>query len=272
MHEFCGDTDAISGENGEEIIQNDEEISPNEQHFMCPDLGGKSSSGLPLQHLPRRFTLGSARLHDDSAPEIASPARRGSGDSTGDTQSPLARSDMSAELHQSAAATRLLERRWQAGGPRCYERRQPSASGARPRADSLGPTGSRSGVDPADPSQSSRNHEAAADTGSSSGFSVPLHPILRALKPHKILVRRTLLHQRQEHPVRDRVQDPLRPELMLHRLRHHVHAYKKGVMKLVNYKTKFGLACCSTGEPNTIEEALDDARWKKAMEEEHMAL
>ena len=48
---------------------------------------------------------------------------------------------------------------------------------------------------------------------------------------------------------------------------------QKGVTKPVNYKqiTKFGLAC-SIGEPNTLEEALSDARWENAMEEECMAL
>lgn len=48
---------------------------------------------------------------------------------------------------------------------------------------------------------------------------------------------------------------------------------QKGVTKPVNYKqiTKFGLAC-STCEQSTLEEALSDTWWKKAMEEEHMAL
>lgn len=47
----------------------------------------------------------------------------------------------------------------------------------------------------------------------------------------------------------------------------------KGVIQPVNYMhiTKFGLAC-STGEPNTFEEALGDEHWIKAMEEEHVAL
>ena len=47
---------------------------------------------------------------------------------------------------------------------------------------------------------------------------------------------------------------------------------QKGVIQHVNYKTKFGLACSSTGEPSTVEEALNDPRWRKAMEEEYAAL
>ena len=47
---------------------------------------------------------------------------------------------------------------------------------------------------------------------------------------------------------------------------------QKGVIQHVNYKTKFGLACSSTGEPSSVEEALYDPHWRKAMEEEYSAL
>ena len=43
---------------------------------------------------------------------------------------------------------------------------------------------------------------------------------------------------------------------------------QKGVLQPVNYKKvlKFGLAC-STSEPQTLDEALGDTKWKQAMEE-----
>ena len=51
---------------------------------------------------------------------------------------------------------------------------------------------------------------------------------------------------------------------------------QQGKIQPVNYKhiTKYGMVC-STGEPdepNTLEAALCDDRWKKAMNEEYMAL
>ena len=48
---------------------------------------------------------------------------------------------------------------------------------------------------------------------------------------------------------------------------------QKGVIKPVNYKhiTKFGMAC-TTGEPTSLQEAFGDLKWKRAMEEEYMAL
>ena len=51
---------------------------------------------------------------------------------------------------------------------------------------------------------------------------------------------------------------------------------QQGVIQPINYKhiTKYGMVC-STGEPdepNTLEAALCDEKWKKAMHEEYMAL
>ena len=51
---------------------------------------------------------------------------------------------------------------------------------------------------------------------------------------------------------------------------------QSGVTKPVNYKriTKYGLICSTgePGEPNTLEEALGDEKWRKAMREEYVAL
>ena len=112
VHELYGNaTEEIDGEIGEEIARNDQEISPNEQYLMCPGLGSKSSLGSALQDLPRPSTLESMQLHGTSASETASPARRGSGVSPGDTRSIVTHQSGDIEPRQSKAATRLPERR-----------------------------------------------------------------------------------------------------------------------------------------------------------------
>ena len=51
---------------------------------------------------------------------------------------------------------------------------------------------------------------------------------------------------------------------------------QQGVIKPIDYKhvTKYGLVCSTgePGEPNTLEEALGDANWRKAMHDEIIAL
>ena len=51
---------------------------------------------------------------------------------------------------------------------------------------------------------------------------------------------------------------------------------QQGLIQPKNYEhiTKYGLVCSTgePGEPNTIEEALSDDKWKKAMVEEYKAL
>ena len=54
--ELCDDAGENGGENGAEITQNGDEISP---HFMCPGLGHRSSSGLELQQPSSESALGS---------------------------------------------------------------------------------------------------------------------------------------------------------------------------------------------------------------------
>lgn len=55
------------------------------------------------------------------------------------------------------------------------------------------------------------------------------------------------------------LQTPMHPCLRLHHYKH---------------ITKYGLVCSTgePGEPNTLEEALGDEKWKKAMHEEYRAL
>lgn len=49
---------------------------------------------------------------------------------------------------------------------------------------------------------------------------------------------------------------------------------QRGVTQWINYKNiaKYGLACTAAGEPRSLTDALGDAHWKKAMEEEYKAL
>ena len=51
---------------------------------------------------------------------------------------------------------------------------------------------------------------------------------------------------------------------------------QQGVIKLIDYKhvRKYGMVCSTgePGEPNTLEEALGDANWRKAMHDEIIAL
>lgn len=229
---------------------------------MCHDMGSRSSWGLLQEQQRRQSAPGSARANA-SEPIADPPARVTARDSAPATGQPSGGGSPAPAPHQSSPTT------WQLpGGPsgmrfpdesRCYKRR------TQPRL-----TGAESGVDSHGPAQSCAHDELVGRPGSS---AAPTESALRATAtkdPAPARGKSALASSMPSTPVRGSgssvMVDPGAPSQRRTRL-------QQGVIQHVDYKhiTKYGIVC-STGEPSTLEEALGAQKWKKAMEEEYLAL
>ena len=284
FYEPCDDT----GNSGAKIPENGEENSAAAPYFMCPDLGSKSPSGSgQVLQLRSESASGSELCRGSAAqnltgagagPCAAATAAGGRTDPpTPATRRTLAGRGDSPRARQSPAdswrAGAGLDRSRPQAQPLVYKRRavtRPTSAGTdpaeagpgqsrgdddagRPRssvADSPHASQLATTEDP-DPAATIDNAGSGAAIGSSSG-SVEDHPDpgmgssapgLSAVHP-ATTSRRTRLQQ--------------------------------GLIKPIDYKhvAKYGMICSTgePGEPNTLEEALGDAHWRKAMHDEIVAL
>ena len=258
-------------ENGEEINPNGEEIHSDALHHMCRGEGSKSPSGSELQ-MPRQSPLGSvpttSRTPASDAPGAV--GRVGSSSPLHDARPPPTGRDALSSPHRSPAATRQRH-----SGPArtrfvdqsvCYKRRgltlQADAGSA---PDSGGPTQSRAHDEPVGaPGSSAAPAASSSPPPRATATENPVHP------ESTVAGESSLSSAADLAPMGSSVAaDPAGSPKRRTRL-------QQGLIQPKNYKhiTKYGLVCSTgePGEPNTIEEALSDDKWKKAMVEEYKAL